>query len=267
MRLARVDERPPSLLERKPLSATAVALGAAFAVGAHVLVPLLVLASQWLLVQLGLAIPVEERQRPLVPDNVIAAEFVRLGKPLDPKKLPNRQVPPVAKEKPDGVAVSKNPRENTAEKKPEEKKEKVDAQKSMLDNLIDRTKDFAEDVEYEREGDPNGLREGTATEAREGDLYRGQLLLFFRRPWTVPNVVQNTSSKSCVVSVSVASDGRLKSVAVSKSSGDPLFDQSAIDAVESLIRANAVLPEPPAALRDAFYGTTIGVNFDGRNAR
>ncbi len=267
MRLARVDERPPSLLERKPLSAAAVALGATFAVGAHVLVPLFVLASQWLLVQLGLAVPVEERQRPLVPDNVIAAEFVRLGKPLDPKKLPNRQVPPVAKEKPDGVVVSKDARENV-EKKPDEKKEqKVDAQKSLLDNLVDRTKDFAEDVEYEREGDPNGLREGTATEAREGDLYRGQLLVFFRRPWTVPNVVQNIGSKSCVVSVNVASDGRLKSVALAKSSGDPLFDQSAIDAVESLIQSNAVLPEPPASLRSAFYGTTIGVNYDGRNAR
>ncbi len=266
MRFAPVDERPPSLLERKPLGAATIALGATFAVGAHVLVPFLVLASQWLLVQLGLAVPVEERQRPLMPDNVIAAEFVRLGKPLDPKKLPTRQVPPVAKAKPDGVVVSKDARE-PVEKKPEEKKDKVDAQQSLLDNLVDRTKDFAEDVEYEREGDPNGLREGTATEAREGDLYRGQLLLFFRRPWTVPNVVQNMSSKSCVVSVNVAQDGRLKSVALSKSSGDPLFDQSAIDAVEALIQANAVLPEPPSSLRAAFYGTTIGVNYDGRNVR
>lgn len=266
MRIARVDERPPSLLERKPLGAGTIALGVGFAIGAHVLVPFLVLASQWLLVQLGLAVTSEDRVRPLIPDNVIAAEFVRLGKPLDPKKLPSRKVPPVAKAKPDGVVVSKDAKEQP-EKKDEKKEEKVDAQKSLLDNLVDRTKDFAEDVEYEREGDPSGLREGTATEAKEGDLYRGQLLLFFRRPWTVPNVVQNIGSKACVVSVKVASDGHLKSVALSKSSGDPLFDQSALDAVEALIQADAVLPEPPASLRDAFYGTTIGVNYDGRNVR
>jgi TonB family protein len=260
------EERPPSLLDRRPVEPGVVILGVVFTVGAHLLIPALVLASQWLLVFLGLAIPVEERTRPIMPDNVIAAEFVKLGKPLDPKKLPNRKVPPVAKRTPDGVAVSKDAPE--VQKKPEEKKERPkDAKDSLLDNLVDRTKDFAEDVQYEEEGDPNGLREGTATEAREGDLYRGQLLLFFQRPWTVPNIVQDLAKKKATVMVEVASDGRLRSVQLAKSSGDPLYDQSAIDAVTALIQAGAVLPEPPPALRHQFYGATIAVNYDGRNAR
>jgi TonB family protein len=261
------EERPPSLLDKRRVEPGVVVLGIVFTVGAHVLIPLLVMASQWLLVFLGLAIPVEERQRPLMPDNVIAAEFVKLGKPLDPKKLPNRKVPPVAKRTPDGVAVSKDARE-VEQKKPEEKKERPpDTKDSLLDNLVDRTKDFAEDVEYEEEGDPNGLREGTATEAREGDLYRGQLLLFFQRPWTVPNIVQDLAKKKTTVMVEVARDGRLRSVELAKSSGDPLYDQSALDAVTALIQSGAVLPEPPPTLRDQFYGATIAVNYDGRNAR
>src|SRR5690606_19868431 len=106
-----------------------------------------------------------------------------------------------------------------------------------------------------------------ATEAREGDLYRGQLLLFFQRPWTVPNIVQNLNQKRAIVTVEVARDGRLRSVELAKSSGDPLYDQSAIDAVQALIEANAVLPEPPESRRDQFYGTTIAVNSAGRTAR
>ena len=149
---------------------------------------------------------------------MIAAEFVRLGKPCDPTKLPSRKVPPVAKRRPDGVVVSKDPREQ--QEKPEEKKEKTEAEDSMLDNLVDCTKDFAEDVEYEQEGDPNGIREGTATTAKEGDIYRGQLAVFFRRGWTVPNTIQNTDKLKCLLSVRVADDGQLEAVEVSKGSGD-----------------------------------------------
>jgi TonB family protein len=259
------DERPPSLLTRRPIEPGTVVLGVVFAIGAHVLVPFLVLASQWLLVMLGLAIPVDERVRPMVPDNVIAAEFARLGKPFDPTRLPTRKVPPVAKRRPNGVVVSKDAQE--VKEKPEEKKEKTEAQDSLLDNLVDRSKEFAEDVEYEQEGDPNGIREGTATTAKEGDIYRGKLLAFFQRPWTVPNIVQDLAKKKVIVAVVVADDGHLKSVELSKSSGDPLYDQSAVDAVQALIQANAVLPEPPPELRDAYYGTTLGVNYDGSNAR
>ncbi len=260
-----VDERPASLLSKRPIEPGTIVLGLVAVIAAHVGLPLLVFASQWLLVQLGLAVAPQDRVRPTVPDNVIAAEFVRLGKPFDPTQLPSRKVPPVAKRRPDGVAVSKDPRE--PQQKPEEKKPKTEAEASLLDNLVDRTKEFAEDVEYEQEGDPNGLREGTATTAREGDIYRGQLALFFQRGWTVPNTLSSPEKLKCLLSVRVADDGQLLAVELRQSSGDPVFDQSAIDAVDALIRARAVLPEPPAGQREAFYGTTLAINYDGRNLR
>lgn len=261
------EERPPSLLARKPVDGVSLSLGLFVAIGAHVCIPALLLASQWLLVVLGLAIPVGERPPPLAPDNVIAAEFVKLGKPFDPTKLPNRKVPPIAKRTPEGVAVSKDDPQEKPKPKEKEQERPKDAQDSLLDNLVERTKDFAEDVEVEEEGDPNGIREGTATEAKAGDIYRGQLMIFFRRNWTVPNIVQNKESKKVTVAVQVADDGRLRSVSISKSSGDPLYDQSAVDAVQALIDANATLPEPPPELRAQFYGTTLGVLFDGKDAR
>src|SRR5690606_10276271 len=98
--------------------------------------------SQWLLVQLGLAIPVGKRETPTQTVDVVAAEFVKLGKPFDPRKLPQRKVPPVAKRKVEGVAYTPDAKEKPVEKK-EEKEKPREYKESALDNLIDRTKEFA----------------------------------------------------------------------------------------------------------------------------
>jgi hypothetical protein len=261
------DERPPSLLDKRPIGPTALFTGMTMTVAAHVLIPLAILGSQWLLVALGLAVPVEERERPKEIVEITEAELVRLGKPFDPRKLPSRKVPPIAKRKPDGVVVSRDPREPPPEK-PEEKKERPkEAKAAALDNLIDRTKEFAEDVEYEQEGDPNGLREGTATTAKEGDIYAGQLSLFFRRNWSLPNTVQNPEKLLAVAQIQTGSDGRVKSVEISSPSGDPYFDQSIVDAVDSLIQAGATIPEPPPAVAATYLGKTLQLRFSGKDAR
>ena len=260
------DERPPSLLDKRRIEPIVVALGALFAVGAHVLIPTLLLASQWLLVLLGLAIPVGERERAKPPLDIIAADFVKLGKPFDPTKLPQRKVPPVVKRRPDGVVVSRDAKEKPVEE--EEKKERPkEAEDSLLDNLVDRTKDFAEDVQTEEEGDPDGIAEGTATTAKAGNIYAGKLKLFFQRGWTVPNVVQNVEKLRTELAVQISQEGLVEGAEISKSSGDPYFDQSAIDAVTALAQANAKVPEPPPELASEVYGQTLGVNFDGREMR
>ncbi len=160
MSSVQMDERPPSLLDKRPIETGTIVprrdRGGGRSRGAF-------RCSWWPRSGSGLAsgcaIASEDKVRPMVPDNVIAAEFVRLGKPFDPTKLPSRKVPPVAKRRPDGVVVSRIPRQQ--QEKPEEKKEKDGGEEtSMLDNLVDRTKEFAEDVEYEQEGDPNGHARG-----------------------------------------------------------------------------------------------------------
>lgn len=262
------EERPPSLLTKRPMEPATMVWGVLFALLAHSLIPVVLLASRWLLILLGLAIPVDERERTLIPDNTIAAELVRLGKPIDPRKLPSRKVPPMAKRKPEGVVVSKDAKERPKPEKKEKEKEKPpQAKESLLDNLVDRTRDFAEDVEYEQEGDPEGVPEGTATESRAGDIYKGKLVLFFRRNWTVPSVVRDVDKKEATAAIQVDAEGRITAVQLSKESGDPLFDQSVLDAVQSLIDAGATIPEPPLEIANQYYGRTLGVNFLGKNAR
>ncbi len=263
------EERPPSLLRRRHVEPAVIVLGALVAVGAHVLIPVVLLASQWLILLLGLAVPVEERERPKPPIDVMAAEFVKLGKPFDPTKLPQRKVPPIAKRKPEGVVVSpdafKQPEQT---KPPEEKKERPkESQDSLLDNLVDRTKDFAEDIKTEEEGDPNGIAEGTATKAKLGDIYLGKLKVFFQKGWSVPNVVQNVDKLVAIASVRIASDGHVEAVEIQSPSGDPLFDQSVLDAITALIQANASIPEPPPELASTYYGNTLPVRFRGSEAR
>jgi outer membrane biosynthesis protein TonB len=260
-------ERPESLLTKRWPSGPTLVFGSLFAVGAHLFIPLVLLASQWLLVLLGLAIPDDEKPRVKLPDNLIAAEFVKLGKPFDPTKLPNRKVPPIAKRRPTGVVVSKDPRENP-EPKPEEKDKPKDSQESLLDNLVDRSKEFAEDVEpQEEEGDPLGIAEGTATTAKAGNLYLGQLVMFFRRGWTIPNLVQNPENLRATAAIQTAADGTIVSVEIEQPSGNPLFDQSIVDRVNELIASGASIPEPPAELRDAFYAATLPVRFNGAGVR
>jgi TonB family protein len=260
------QERPESLLGKRRVEGSVLSLGFLMTVGAHVLIPVAVLGSQWLLVLLGLAVAPEDRERPKPPPDVIAAEFVKLGKPFDPTKLPPRKVPPIAKRQPDGVVVSKDAQEKPETK--EEKKEKVkEAQDSLLDNLVDRTKDFAEDVVTEEEGDKDGIADGTATEARLGDLYLGKLKVFFQKGWSVPNVVQNVDKLTTIISVKVSDDGHVTGVQVQNASGDPLFDQSTLDAVTALIQANAQIPEPPPEIAKNYYGQTLPVRFRGSEAR
>jgi TonB family protein len=261
-----VEERPPSLLQKRRIEPSVMVLGAVFAIGAHVLIPTLLLASQWLLVLLGLAVPVDERERPTPPREVIAAEFVKLGKPFDPRKLPSRKVPPVAKRRPDAVNVSRDAQEKP--KLDEQKKERPkESQEDLLDNLVDRTRDFAEDVQTEEEGDPEGIAEGTANQAKLGDIYLGKLKVFFQRGWSVPNVVQNVDKLTTLAAVKVSSEGRVEGVQIHTASGDPLFDQSVLDAVTALMQAQATIPEPPPEIAQNYYGATLTVRFRGSDAR
>jgi colicin import membrane protein len=213
-----------------------------------------------------LAIPPLERERPKQITEVVAAEFVKLGKPFDPRKLPQRKVPPVVKRKVDGVAYTPDAKEQPEKK--EEKEKPREFKESALDNLIDRTKEFAEDVpEREEEGDPNGLREGTATEAREGNIYQGQLVLFFRRNFTVNNMVADPDKLAAFAGVEVSADGHLLDVSIVRSSGDPSFDNDVISSVRALMESGATIPEPPPTLAGNYYGKTISVRFSGKDLR
>lgn len=260
------ESRPPSLLQPHSIGASSLVVGLLTVVGAHGVLPAGFFGAMWLLTALGLAIPPDMRERPISEEKVIAAEFVQLGKKFDPRKLPNRKVPPVVKRRPDAVAVSKNMNPEKRERR-ERKERPPKAVDDLLNNLVDRTKDFAEDVEVEQEGDPEGIQGGTATEARAGNIYLGKLVVFFRKGWELPVTLQDPDQMVATAAITIGDDGRLRAVRINKSSGNPDFDHSVVVRVENLIRANAKIPEPPPGLEGDFYGQTRAFQFHGKHAR
>jgi TonB C terminal len=256
------DERPPSLLSQGAVSTKMAVGGVLAALSAHLLVPGAVVLALAFLSASGLA----KQTRPTIdPERIVEARFVKLGKKLDPKKLPNRKVPMKTTAPPQGVAVSKVMEPPKPEKPPEERPPEP-PEEDLLTRLGDRAQAFAEIAEQqEQEGDPGGIAEGTETEARAGDLYRGQLVSFFKRGWTIPTTLDDTSHLVTRAAVEITAGFHVGAHEIVKSSGNALFDQSVEDRFNELRAQGTTLPEPPPEVADQFSGTwSVEINFIGR---
>jgi outer membrane biosynthesis protein TonB len=255
------DLRPPSLLSRRVITGKMAFGGVAFAIGAHLLVP----ATMALMVAIIAATGTGAKPtQAIVEDHVVEARFVKLGTKLDPRKLPNRKVPIKTTAPQPGVAVSKEmdpPKPKEPQKPPPQH-----AEENPLTHLGDRAQQFAELQEkQEQEGDPKGIEEGTETEAKAGDLYRGQLVSFFKRGWTIPSTLGDTSRLTTRASVVITPDRHVGEHTIVKPSGDALFDQSVEDRFNELRSLGTTLPEPPPEVAEQFSGTwTLDVNFNGK---
>ena len=254
------DVRPPSMLDRRDLTAAMVIGGAAFTLLAHASVPLIGLGILALLSAGGAG----ETPPSIVEEHVVEARFVQLGKKPDPKKLPQRRVPRKSTAPDKATVVSKDldpPKPNKRDAGPKP----IDPEDDLLTRLGDRAKAFAEIAEErEREGDPEGLEDGTETEAREGDLYLGKLVSFFKRGWTIPSTLGDTSGLSAHATVEITRDLHVGPYEIVKSSGEPLFDQSIEDRFEQLRTQGTTLPEPPPEVAETFLGKSIKVRFHGK---
>jgi hypothetical protein len=257
------DIRPPSQLGQRVLDTKMVFGGVLVALGAHVLVPAVIGIVVALLAAAGLG-----GQRRVIPDDhVVEARFVKLGKPFDPRKIPNRKVPIKTTAPPPGVAVSKN-QDPPKPKKPDAGTPPPRAEANPLLHLGDRAQAFAEIAKkQEQEGDPRGIEDGTETTAKAGDLYRGQLVMFFKRGWTIPTTLGDTSRLTVRASVEITPDRHVGPHQLVRSSGEPLFDQSVEDRFNELRSLGTTLPDPPPEVRSQFQGSwTLDINFNGKKA-
>jgi outer membrane biosynthesis protein TonB len=254
------DLRPPTLLGRRVLTGKMALGGVLFAIGAHLLVP----ATMALMLAIIAATGTGAKPTTVIPeDRVVEARFVKLGTKLDPRKLPNRKAPVKTTAPQPGVAVSK---EMDPPKPKEQKPPPQHAEENPLTHLGDRAQQFAELQEkQEQEGDPKGLEEGTETQAKAGDLYRGQLVSFFKRGWTIPSTLGDTSRLATRASVVITPDRHVGEHTIAKPSGDLMFDQSVEDRFNELRSLGTTLPEPPPEVAEQFSGTwTLDVNFIGK---
>lgn len=261
------DWRPPSLLQFGAFDSLALlgGFGALFAFAGAV-----AFATALYVLVAGVAFGGEANHagEPPPPRQVITARFVQRGRILPPNQLPNRQVPRLSTAPPQGVTVSQTPRAH--EDRPDAGPPPPNATDDLLRRLGDRAQVFAEIAEArDREGDPNGLAEGTERIAQAGDLYAGQLYMLFRRGWTVPETISDEQRQELrtTVTIDISQDLHLTGFRVVDSSGNPLFDQSVRSRLTEVKDSNTTLPEPPSEVAAQYLGQTITLRFLGRNAR
>lgn len=246
------------------LSGDEVALGIAIAVGIH-LVPIIVLVVRALH-----PMPEGPKDTELVGKPVIAASLLKLGKPLDPSKLPDRIVPQKSTVKKNDVVAS---RDDPAHKNPNDAgPPPPNADNADLTKLVAKSDPFAEDGGKARpeEGFAEGIEGGTETDPNKvhaGDMYAARLGQFFHERWQYPTVIsQGEANKLCVVFQFNLSPRmviwHLRTDPV-KSSGNELFDDSARTMLQKLLDDRTALPDPPADVADSYKGRTVNVALSG----
>ncbi len=197
------------------------------------------------------------------PIQIIDAQIARLGKEIDPSKLPDR-IAPALTTAPQDTAVS----EKASMAITDAGTPPPDAKDDPIKRLGDRAQAFAEiDQAKEREGDPNGSAEGNASQTRGGDLYAAQLKAFVKDGWSAPTLIADDELGGLVtkVEVSIGADGRVGATRLITSSGNPTFDQSVIAQLSSL--EGKSIPPPPADVAGSYLGRAVQFNFSGRGSR
>lgn len=260
-------EAPPAVEAWRPrYEGDEVALGIALAVALHAL-PLAALA-------VSAAFPAPPKaEEPPVARPMVAATLLKLGKPVDPKKLPDRLVPQerTMAKRPDIVASQEEPLKRLDAGVPPTPPP-PNARETDLDKLIAKSDPFAEDAGKARpeEGHAAGIDGGTETDpnkVKAGDQYGALLGAFFHERWQYPTVIsQGEANKLCVV-FRVRINQKMVIWYVqqspSRGSGNELFDDSARTMLQKLLDDHTPLPEPPAEVSELYRGRALELALQG----
>lgn len=237
-----------------------VAVGVSLAFALH--------AVPALLIVIGMIHPLSSGidDSPVVARPVIAANVLKLGKPLDPTKLPDRLVP-VQRTAPKvdrTISPDAPPKLNDAGAPPPNTPDGPD-------NHVTKNDPFAEDAAVKPAiGSAEGLDSGTETDpskVRAGDMYAAKLAAFFHERWQYPTVIsQGEANRLCVVfQMNIGPRmvvWHVRPEAIRKS-GNDLFDDSARSMLLKLLDDRTQLPEPPPEVADQFKGRTVNIALSG----
>lgn len=212
----------------------------------------------------------EAEEQPLVSRPVVQASLLKLGKPLDPKRLPERFVPQQrTAPKKQVVASREDPK---VQKKDAGVEPPPNTKDSDLTNLIAKSDEFAEDAGKPRpdEGRAEGSDAGTETDPNKvqaGAAYLAQLDQFFSQRMTVPSVISIGEARKLCVLVRMNIGGNMVIWHVNQSpiigSGNELFDDAAKNMLLKLVDDKTALPNPPPELDDQFRKRTVQLVIKG----
>ena len=198
---------------------------------------------------------------PAVAKPVIAANVMKLGAPLDPKKLPDRFVPkPNTAPQHDLHASREDPTHQNDAGPPPPNTQAGDEHKN--------NEPFPEDAGRTRPeiGSDAGMEGGLETDpskVRAGDMYALKLSGFFHDRWTIPTVITPAEENKLCVVYRINISPRMViwhiNTVPMKSSKNDLFDDSARTMLQKLLDDRSVLPEPPNEVADQWKGRTVDV--------
>jgi hypothetical protein len=212
----------------------------------------------------------EDDDKPLVSRPVVQASLLKFGKPIDPKKLPDRLVPQTRTAPKKQLHAS----QEDPGKKQDAGPPPPNAEDSELTNLVNKSDPFAEDAGKRRpeEGHESGIDGGTETDpskVRAGDMYATQLGQFFGQHLNVPSVISvGDERKLCAVyEINVGKNMVIWHVRNSpvKGSGNELFDDAARTMLLKLLDDKTPLPQPPKEVDELYRGRRIQIVVTGRN--
>jgi hypothetical protein len=175
-----------------------------------------------------------------VAEVYVDAKLVKFGKKRDMSWLPHVPVSPKTVEKPNTLKLAIDPNKPVVKKEEPKRNEDLSKLADKLKNLRTDEDDRARSSATE-EGDPNGVRGGSAQEA-SGDPYILQIMAAVVERWTVPTMLTpgelaRLSASACLT---IAEDGTLTSFRIIEPSGNSFFDGSLLSTLGQLKQ----LPKP-----------------------
>jgi TonB family protein len=193
------------------------------------------------------------------PRDLIVTQLVAFGKPREKFWLPRIVQPPRPKAPAPTLNLTDNPNAAPAPKEAP-KLEDADISKD-LKRALKRAQLLAQaSPEEPAEGSLSGSLEGTSTQGVVGDAWATAVNNAIKSAWVTPvGLITDAELQTLVakVQIAVSEDGILSNPVVKKSSGNPYFDDSCVQAVKA---AGKVPPPPSKAKRllIAFDGAKLG---------
>jgi colicin import membrane protein len=195
------------------------------------------------------------------PRDLMVTRMVKLGKPREKFWLPRIVEPPQPKAPDPVIKVAENPEAAPAVK--EEPRPKDPTISKTTQKAYDRARALAKNMPDEpAEGSLSGSASGTSSEASVGDEYATKIMEAVRKNWTVPTglSVGDVLNLETEIRIAISPSGEITASSVRKSSGNTLYDDSCLQAVQTTRH----VPPPPPEVR-AMYRRGIALLFGGKD--
>jgi TonB family protein len=194
---------------------------------------------------------------------IMITQMIKFGVKREQFWLPRITEPPKPQAVEPTIKVSENLDAKPAVKEPEKEK-KPDRREldKKVQEIFNRRRAMFQNAEESTEGDPNGSKTSDSNTATEGDPYATAIYNAIRNNWSVPTGLSlgDVLNFETAIQVRISEDGTILEPKLRRSSGNALFDDSCLQAVQ----ATRHVPPPPASQR-AKYRRGLGLVFEGKS--